>query len=177
MKIDRKGKKMLRFGHIVKLGDCGRVIVEFDENGAETDEIPVLVTNSGGDESANPIDIGAFVAVLLDDENPVNAVCLGAVRTAPRKSLNKKYHEFKDGTNLEYDREAHILTADVKGEIKASAQNTTLTSPLNVTENITSSKDVSDKNGTMQAIRDFINNHTHTNGNNGGNTGVPTEKI
>lgn len=168
---------MLKFGHIVKLGDCGRVIVEFDENGAETDEIPVIVSNSCKDESADTIDIGAFVAVLLDDANPETAVCLGAVRTTPRKSINKKYHQFEDGTNLEYDRENHTLTADVKGEINAIAENTTLDSPLNVTENITSLKDVSDKNGTMQAIRDFINNHVHTDGNNGSNTGKPTTKL
>lgn len=38
-------------------------------------------------------------------------------------------------------------------------------------------KDISDKNGTMQAIRDFINNHQHSNGNNGSNTGAPISKI
>lgn len=168
---------MLRFGHIVRFGDCGRVIVEFDEDGSETDEIPMLVSNSLKDESGDTMDIGSFVAVILDDENPMMGVCLGVVRTTPRKSINKKYHEFEDGTTIEYDRETHKLTSDIKGEISVSAEKTTLTSPLNVEGNITSNKDISDKNGTMQAIRDFINNHVHTNGNNGGNTGKPITQI
>ena len=95
----------------------------------------------------------------------------------PRENTNKKYHKFTDGTVLEYDRETHNLNAVVKGTITGKADNTTLDSPLNVLENIVSSKDVSDKKGTMQAIREAFNNHVHTNGNNGSNTGVPTNKL
>lgn len=168
---------MLRFGHITNYDECGRVVVQFDENGAKTDYIPMLETNSSKDESGNTIDINSLVAVLLDDMNPMCGVCLGVVRTTTRKSVNKKYHQFQDGTNLEYDRETHILAADVQGTINAAAADTVLESPLNVKDSITSTNDISDKKGSMQAIRDFINNHTHTNGNNGGNTGVPTSKL
>ena len=168
---------MLAFGHITNYDDCGRVVVELDETGFTTDFIPMLVSNSEKDKSGNPIDINSFVAVILDETNPMNGVCLGVVNTAPRKSIDKAYHEFLDGTLLEYDRSEHVLRADVKGKINATAEKTTLNGDLYVNGNIYCAKDVKDKTGTMQSIRDWANTHVHSNGNNGGNTGVPTKEI
>lgn len=168
---------MLMFGRITNYDDCGRVVVESEETGFKTDFIPILVSNAEKDTSGGTIDINSFVAVLLDDINPMNGVCLGAVNTLPRGSIDKKYYTFKDGTHFEYDRAEHVLSADVKGEINASAAKTTLDGDLYVNGNIYCSKDVSDKKGTMQSIRDWGNEHQHTNGNNGGNTGKPTAGI
>ncbi len=168
---------MLMFGRITNYDDCGRVVVESEETGFKTDFIPILVSNADKDKSAGTIDINSFVAVLLDDINPMNGVCLGAVNTLPRGDIDKKYYTFMDGTHFEYDRAEHVLTAEVKGEISASATKTTLNGDLYVNGNIICSEDVSDKKGTMQAIRDWANQHSHLNGNNGGNTGTPTVGI
>lgn len=168
---------MLMFGRITNYDDCGRVIVESEETGFKTDFIPILVSNADKDKSAGTIDINSFVAVLLDDINPMNGVCLGAVNTLPRGDIDKKYYTFMDGTHFEYDRAEHVLTAEVKGEISASATKTTLNGDLYVNGNIICSEDVSDKKGTMQTIRDWANQHSHPNGNNGGNTGTPTVGI
>lgn len=163
---------MLKFGYITNYDECGRVIVQItDEDEFTTDYIPIIKTSASNDNQADTIDTTTLVAVVLDDLNPQIGVCLGKVDVAPRKSINKKYHQFTDGTTLEYDRETHILSADVKGSVNIKAEQVNIDSPLNCT------KDVSDKNGTMQAIRDFINNHKHSDGNNGANTGVPTTQI
>lgn len=163
---------MLKFGYITNYDECGRVKVQIeDEDSVITDYIPVVRTSASKDDTGDTIDTNTFVAVILDDLNPLNGVCLGAVNLKPVKSVNKKYHQFSDGTSLKYDRETHVLTADVNGEITAKANKTTFDSP------IYSTQDIFDKNGSMQSIRDFINNHTHSNGNNGANTGVPTSQI
>lgn len=164
---------MLVFGHITNYDDCGRVVVELDETGFKTDFIPVLVLNSEKDKSGSPIDINSFVAVILDETNPMNGVCLGVVNTLPRKSVDKLYHEFSDGTILEYDRAAHILTADVKGEINATATKMTLNGDLYVNGDINCSKDVSDKKGTMQAMREIYNKHKNLNDG----TAAPTPQM
>lgn len=163
---------MLKFGYITNYDECGRVAVQIqDEDGFITDYLPIIKTSASKDCEGGTIDTTTLVAVILDDCNPMCGVCLGKVEVMPRENVNKKYHKFSDGTNLEYDREAHILTVDVKGSVNIKAEQTNIDSPLSCT------KDVSDKKGTMQAIRDFINNHKHSDGNNGANTGVPTTQI
>lgn len=162
---------MLRFGHITNIDDCGRVIVEDDETGFKTDYIPFLVSNSEKDKSGNTIDINSFVAVILDDVNPMNGVCLGVVNTAPRRSIDTNYHEFSDGTYFGYDRAEHIFKVDVKGEIQTSATKATHEGDLYVNGNIYCAKDVKDKTGTMQAMREIYNNHK--NPNNGASAPTP----
>ena len=168
---------MLAFGHITNYDACGRVVVELDETGFKTDFIPVLVTNCEKDKSGSTIDINSLVAVIIDETNPMNGVCLGSVNISPRKNIDKVYHEFLDGTLLEYDRAEHKLSADVKGEINASATKTTLNGDLYVNGNIICAEDISDKTGTVQSIRDWANKHVHSEGNNGGNTGKPTTGV
>lgn len=169
---------MLRFGYITNYDECGRVVVQIqDEDNFTTDYIPVLKTNASLDETGDTIDTTTLVAVLLDDMNPMLGICLGKIQTAPRESVNKRYAKFVDGSSTEYDRETHSFSANVLEQINITAKETNLNSILNVSENIVGAQDVSDKKGTMQAIRDFLNSHTHSNGNEGKPTGVPTSKI
>lgn len=162
---------MLKFGHITNYDDCGRVSVYIDEDDFQTEYFPIVVANSCKDKAGFTIDINALVAVIIDEKNPINGVCLGAINTEPRRSINKAFYNFGDGTEFEYDRTTHELNAKISGNIEISAKNVKIDSPIKTTH------DIADKNGTMQAIRDFINNHVHSNGNNGSNTGVPTSKI
>ena len=48
---------------------------------------------------------------------------------------------------------------------------------VEMTKNLKVAKDVFDKKGSMQAMRDVYNPHTHSNGNNGSPTGQPSEKM
>jgi len=39
----------------------------------------------------------------------------------PKRPPHVCYYKFEDGTELEYDREAHVLRADVQGRVKITA--------------------------------------------------------
>lgn len=158
---------MLKFGYITNYDECGRVKVKIeDEDNVITDFIPVIRTSASKDETGSTIDMNTLVSVILDDLNLLNGVCLGAVNTKPVKSINKKYHQFTDGSTIEYDRENHILTTDVKGEITAKANKTTIEGDLFVKGSIIATKDITDKKSSMQSIRDTYNAHKNPNNGN-----------
>lgn len=162
---------MLRFGYITNYSN-GRVRVQIqDEDNFITDEIPIIRTNASKDKTGNTIDSNTLVAVILDDINPLNGVCLGAVEVMPVDNPSKTFHQFTDGTNLEYDRKTHILTADVKGEIHSSSTKTVLDGDVYINGSVYVSGDVSDKAGTMQEMRDIYNKHK--NPNNGASAPTP----
>ena len=71
---------MLKFGFITNYDDCGRVVVQIqDEDDFTTDYIPIVRTSASKDETGDTIDPATLVAVVLDDMNPSSGVCLGAV--------------------------------------------------------------------------------------------------
>ena len=76
------------------------------------------------DKSLNPIDIGAQVVLLLSarGEEGVILGCTYSEEDAPPVTSGDRWHRtFKDGTVLEYDRTAHKLKVDAKGEIEIEA--------------------------------------------------------
>ena len=75
----------------------------------------------------------------------------------------KEFIRFSDGVVIEH--------TPGSGQLKIKADKVIFDCEIICT------KDISDKNGTIQSIRDWANQHQHTNGNNGGNTGSPTEEI
>ena len=83
----------------------------------------------------------------------------------------KKYYRFKDGSHFEFDPNTSKFTADIKGEGYIKCTKMTHEGDINVIGNIIATKEVSDKKGTMQAIRDTYNGHTNPNG------GVVKEKM
>lgn len=157
----------LKFGNICNI-KAFRARVELkDEDNFITEFLPILVSNSLGDDENTSIIIKTPVAILLDNNG--DGVILGAIHTDENPPVeinnNKKYLYFSDGTKLEYDKENHILKADVKGEAYIKANKATIEGDLFVTG------DVSDKKGSMQTIRDVYNSHTNPNG------GVVQEKM
>jgi phage baseplate assembly protein gpV len=99
--------------------------------------------------------------------------------------MGKFYRKFKDGTLIEYDENAHLLTVSVNGKAVITTQLTThngdvvINGNLKVSGNIIADKDIADWNGTKGTIADLrntYNNHTHT-GDSGGETSEPNQKV
>ncbi len=105
-------------------------------------------------------ELNALASAVLSPDMSCGAI-LGAIYNdedkPPEDNINNDFVTYEDNSTISH------------------APNSNKINFLNC--NINCDKDISDKNGTMQAIRDFINNHQHSNGNNGSNTGVPTSKI
>jgi phage baseplate assembly protein V len=163
----------LHFGYVSNIDNQGRsavVIPAMDD--FVTDYLPVIKSRSLQDKDGNVFDINEPVAVLLD-ENGEDGIILGAINTdsnpLPIVDRNKHYLQFADGTNIEYDRETHVLTADIKGTANITAQTINVIGNAVITGDLSCTGSVNDGLSTLGIIRDVFNNHTHT-----GNAGVPT---
>lgn len=112
-----------------------RVRVQFAErDGLPSDWLPVLQQKTLGDFEVWLPDLGSHVACLMDQhyEDGVVLGCIYSDADLPPIADPDVFHrQFSDGTVLQYNRKTHILVADVKGEIQASADvSVTVTSPL-----------------------------------------------
>lgn len=155
----------LLFGYVTNIDKNGRAAVKLPElDEWVTDFLPVMKTKSKNEKENNMLDMDEEVAVLFDDEKQ-HGVILGAINTDSSPLLisdrNKAYKTFADGTHLEYDKSSHVLSANVKGEMQLISKKTIHTGDLYVTGNIICSKDITDKKGSMQEIRDVYNSHGH----------------
>lgn len=153
------------FGNVVNICDNGRVRVRFpSRDNLPSQPIPVLKSKSKNDKAGNVLDIDEEVVCIMDD-NCEDGVCLGAINTDESPLIitdkDKKYYTFSDGTHFEYDRQTHIFTGDIKGSANIKAQRIDYEGDLFVNGNIVSTKDISDKNGSMQEMRGVYNSHTH----------------
>lgn len=108
---------MIRFGVVVKVdADLCRVKVNFEEDEIESDWLPVAVQGSKENKYFHIFDLGEHVVCLMD-ENAENGVVLSAIYSSKEKPPaiagdDVAAVEFKDGTQVIYDRNAHRL--DVK---------------------------------------------------------------
>lgn len=167
---------MLAFGTVVnideKLHRVKLCLPQYDN--FETDWLFVPQLSTFKDKSSNLYPINTLCAAVCNDDMTDGCI-VGAIYNDEDITVigdeNIKYIAFSDGALFQYDKENHVLDVIVPGRANIKAEN------LFVDGNIICSKDISDKNGTVQAIRDWSNKHLHTDGNNGGNTGVPTTRL
>ena len=107
----------------VRQGRC-RVRLIDKRPGILTKPFPVVMSFAGVDKFFVMPKIGDRVAILAD-ENCDDGIIIGAVytkQTTPPVSTSDKHHIlFDDGTFLEYDKAAKILTVDCKGDISVRA--------------------------------------------------------
>ena len=179
-----------------------KVRVQFqDQDGMVSDWLPVMQKKTLQDKVFWLPDLDEHVVCIMD-ENEEDGVVLGAIYSdadAPAVSSQDKYQvKFQDGTTIEYDRAAHKLHADVKGNVELIASGTltgtitgetTLTTPTftingNVVINggLTQGKGSAGGTATMQGPVTVTNdvtaggislkNHRHP-GDSGGTTGTP----
>lgn len=173
---------MLVFGNVIAMDEkCPRVKIKIpDMDNFETDWIFVPQLCTVKDKSNNMYELDTLVAAILDDEMK-DGVILGALYNDSDICIlgdkNIKYIKFEDGTNIIYNKTEHILTADVQGGIVLkSTTSIDMEAPaINMNGEVVGTKNISDKNGSMQQIRDKYNSHTHTCPD--GTTSSPSDKM
>ena len=135
LQVIRVGKVTARNAELhkvqVKVADtCGAPLI--------TDFLPVLAQRTVNDCEYDLPDIGQDVVVIFMPNGLESGFVLGGfynTNQRPNQTTPDIYqHSFKDGTFLQYDRSAHVLTADVKGDIVVKA---TGNADINVTGNVT----------------------------------------
>lgn len=172
----------LLFGYVSNIDINARVCVKLPQLGERytTDFMPVLRTKSKNDKEGVFLDMDEEVAVIYDIEKE-DGLVLGAINTDVSMlsifDRNKQYYTYADGTHFEYDKAQHKATANIAGTTEITTQKTIHNGDLYVNGSIHCSKDVQDKTGTMQQIREIHNDHDHPNGNNGSPTGKPTTQM
>lgn len=138
--------------------------VKFEDlDGIVSSFLPVMQKKSLRDKQYWMPDINEHVVVLMD-ENEEFGVILGAIYsdadTPPVSSQDKSHVLFDDGTSVEYDRAAHLLAIDVKGDVLLTVTGT-------VTSNSQGLTTVKSATGIlMQAPT--INMESYTGGNSAG---------
>ncbi len=180
---------------------CPAEVVEVDENfhrvrvklldrqSMVTGFLPVLVPFGKDTYAYGLPKVGDSVLVVFLPQGLEDGFVLGSFyhleKTPPSAGIGKFYKKFKDGTLIEYDENAHLLTVSVNGKAVVTTQLTThngdvvINGNLKVNGNITASGDIFDHNGALGSVatlRDTYNNHTHT-GDSGGETSAPNQKV
>src|SRR5579872_1637265 len=118
---------------IVSEAKPGFAKVYFEEDNIVTDWWPVVHLTSLKDQQSWPLNATEQV-VCLCDEYLEDGVVLGATHNDqdppdPGAADGKFRMAFEDGTVIEYDKAAHILTGTIKGKVNIAADdNVTVTS-------------------------------------------------
>ncbi|SHN45948.1 phage baseplate assembly protein V [Chitinophaga sp. CF418] len=110
----------LKFGTISE-AKPGFARVYFEEDEIVSDFWPVLGRTSLIDKESWVLNVDEHVVCLCDERCELGVV-LGAIANEkdpvePGASVGKFRKVFSDGTIIEYDKESHKLTADVKGAV------------------------------------------------------------
>lgn len=130
-----------QFFNLVKIGTVHSV--DYKENMARvefgkvvTDYLPWITTRAGLNQTYNSLDVGEQVLVLTPPGG-ANGIIIGSMyreaHPAPAKSAEIQKTIYKDGSTITYDREHHVLTADIQGDVKV---HTTKSVTVNADENI-----------------------------------------
>jgi phage baseplate assembly protein V len=119
---------ILRFGEIVAVDEvAGAARVRLpDANNMVSGPLRVLQDRALDDQHQEMPDQGSQVACLFSGQGFEQGVILGTVYSSahpsPGRPAHVWYRKFKDGTELEYDRETHRLTGDVKGWVDMTVE-------------------------------------------------------
>ena len=118
---------ILRWGEVVMVDEkAGSARVKIaDADNIVTMPLRVLQQRTLKDQHQELPDIGEHVVCLFAGQGFEQGVVLGAVYSTkdpcPGKDPHVQYRKFEDGTELEYDRKKHKLTALVRGEADVEA--------------------------------------------------------
>ena len=97
-----------------------------DADGLVSAPLRVLQQRTLKDKHQELPDIGEQVCCLFAGQGFEEGIVLGAIYSgkdaSPGRPPHVWYRKFEDGTELEYDREAHVLKADVKGRAEAKTE-------------------------------------------------------
>lgn len=115
-----------KFG-IVSEAKAGYAKVYFAEDSITTDWMPIVFPYTMTDKVSYILNTNEHVACLCD-QYLEEGVILGAIHSDPEPpddgaALGKFRKVFADGTYIEYDKNAHTLTANVQGDVNVTAKN------------------------------------------------------
>jgi len=156
-------ENVIRIGIVTQVyDDRATVRVQFPDDDKEVSwEFPVLQRKTLKDKDYWLPDVGEHVVVVMLPYGQEQGFVIGALyseveRPPEGSSRDKRVIVFEDGTRIEYDRKAHKLYADVKGdaELKISGH---LTCEVKKEVLIRSSREV-----TIQAPRINLQNNSPT---------------
>ena len=156
-------ENVIRIGIVTQVyDDRATVRVQFPDDDEEVSwEFPVLQRKTLKDKDYWLPDVGEHVVVVMLPYGQEQGFVIGALyseveRPPEGSSRDKRVIVFEDGTRIEYDRKAHKLYADVKGdaELKISGH---LTCEVKKEVLIRSSREV-----TIQAPRINLQNNSPT---------------
>ena len=94
---------------LVHAAKPGYAQVRFDDlDGLVTDWLPTTHDNAQNNKDVETLDVGAQVSCILGAH-------YSNVDTPPVNAATKWHKRFSDGTSIEYDRAAHVLTILIGG--------------------------------------------------------------
>lgn len=122
--IERRLSNIIRVGTVESVDhEAATARVRFGEN--LTAALPWLTLRAGGDRSWWPVEVGEQVVVLAPSGDLAQGVILPALYRAsaapPSSSPGVDRTEYADGAVIEYDRNAHRLTAEIPGDVEVTA--------------------------------------------------------
>ena len=117
---------MLRFGNITEVDPAkGYARVTFTDDGIVSDWLQFITLGAIKDNFSHTFSINEQVACLMD-ENSEEGVILGALfndSTPPNNAGSGIFRvKFEDNSVIEYNRNTHEYTLDIKGKINITAQ-------------------------------------------------------
>jgi phage baseplate assembly protein V len=117
---------MLRFGNITEVDPSkGYARVTFTDDGIVSDWLQFVVMGAIKDNFSHTFSVNEQVACLMD-ENSEEGVILGAIfndKTPPNNAGDGVFRvKFDDDSVIEYNRNSHEYTLDIKGKINITAQ-------------------------------------------------------
>lgn len=120
---------LLRFGTVTSVdAKTGTAKVRFDDaDGLVSMPLRVIQDRTLKDKHQHLPDVGEQVACVSSGQSRGNeeGVVLGSfwseADASPAHDAHVDYHMYADGTEIEYDREKHTLTANVKGTVDVKA--------------------------------------------------------
>lgn len=118
----------LRFGRVTDIKG-GKVRVQFrDGQGMNSFELSTIQKRVLKDQDIEMPDIGEPVACLFSGQGWEQGLVLGAYfnerESDPGQAAHMDYKKYADGTEIWYDREAHKLTAKVRGDAEIECEKT-----------------------------------------------------
>lgn len=185
------GEALRRLANIVRPGtvaevdlDAARARVQFGEDPdgdpVLTGWLPWITAAAGEDRAWRPPSVGEQVLLLAPyGELAAGWILPGAYRdsaAAPESSGAKHAMLYRDGALVAYDAAAHTLSAVLPAGGKASIEapgglaiagdtevdgDLSVGGDLSATGDISAAGDISDKNGSMQEMRNKYNAHIH----------------
>ena len=111
----------LRFGTVTEVSPDGSARVQLpDGDGMVSHPLRTLQRRTLKDKEQHLPEVGEPVACLFSGQGLECGVILGAIYSdanpGPSRQGQTRHYRFEDGTVIEYDKAAHKLTAEIKGD-------------------------------------------------------------